>query len=260
MVLDAHGASGGLAILWDERIIQLNNIHANKSFIQAIFHINGTNIYGHMTNVYFPQETTKKNLILSTLSELNRNRLHPLWISGGDFNMIAKLEEKKGGRHTGNREGNLLKDFIQNNWLIDIPSSNDVFTWNNKREGPYQISSRLDRFLLSNNAIHLGGEFTASILPLSGSDHWLITLQWNRPGHNIRRPFRFEAFWLSHLDFNNLVNSEWRNFSPPNGSKMSQFQQKLQHLKGKIKHQNHMSFGNIFQAENALNQEMKNLQ
>lgn len=112
MDVDAHGASGDLEILWDERIIQLNNIHANKIFIQAIFQINGTNIYGHMTNVYFPQETTKKNEILSTLSELNRNRLHPLWISGGDFNMIAKLEGKKGGRHTGNREGNLLKDFI----------------------------------------------------------------------------------------------------------------------------------------------------
>lgn len=112
MVVDAHGASGSLTIIWDEGIIQLNNIHANKSFIQAIFHINGTNIYGHMTNVYFPQETTKNIEILNTLLELNRNRLHPLWISGGDFNMIAKLEEKKGRRHTRNREGNHLKDFI----------------------------------------------------------------------------------------------------------------------------------------------------
>lgn len=53
--VDSHGASGGLSILWDARTILLNNIHANKNFIQAIFHINGTNIYGHMTNVYFPQ-------------------------------------------------------------------------------------------------------------------------------------------------------------------------------------------------------------
>eukprot|EP00253_Pinus_taeda_P022561 PITA_22561 len=180
-----------------------------------------------MTNVYFPQETTKKIEILNSLSEINRNRLHPLWISGGNFNMIAKLEEKKGGRHTGNREGNHLKDFIQNNWLIDIPSNNGIFTWNNKREGPHQISSRLDKFLLSDNAIHVGGEFLTSILPLS--------------------------------DFNNLISSEWRNFYPPNGSKMSLFQQKLQHLKGKIKHWNHTTFGNIFQAQNALNQEMKNL-
>lgn len=123
-VVDAQGASGGLVILWDARTILLKNIHVNKNFIQAIFHINGTNIYGHMTNVYFPQETMHKVEILDTLSELNTNRLHPLWISGGDFNMIARLEEKKGGRNRGNRDGNHLKDFIQNNWLIDIPSNN----------------------------------------------------------------------------------------------------------------------------------------
>ena len=55
--VDAQGVSGGLAVLWDARTIQLKNIHANKNFIQAIFHIIGTNIHGHLTNVYFPQET-----------------------------------------------------------------------------------------------------------------------------------------------------------------------------------------------------------
>jgi len=53
---------------------------------------------------------------------------------------------------------------------------------------------------------------------------------------------------MSHQDFNNLINSEWNNFSPPNGTKMFQFQQKLKHLKGKIKKWNHTSFGNIFEA------------
>lgn len=134
-VVDAQGASGGLAILWDVHAILLNNIHANKNFIQEIFHINGTNIYGPMTNVYFPQEIMHKVEILDTLSELNTNRLHPLWISGGDFNMIARQEGKKGGRNRGNRDGNHLKYFIQNNWLIDIPSNNGLFRWNNKREG-----------------------------------------------------------------------------------------------------------------------------
>ena len=54
--VESQGASGGLAILWDASKIQLQNIHANKYFIQAIFHILGTNTYGHLTNVYFPQE------------------------------------------------------------------------------------------------------------------------------------------------------------------------------------------------------------
>lgn len=55
--VDANGVSRGIAILWDACTIFLNNINANKNFVQAIIHINGTNIYGHITNVYFPQET-----------------------------------------------------------------------------------------------------------------------------------------------------------------------------------------------------------
>eukprot|EP00253_Pinus_taeda_P015092 PITA_15092 len=122
--------------------------------------------------------------------------------------MITKREEKRGGRSILDKESCHLKNFIQNNWLIDLPFNNGVFTWNNKRADPYQIASRLDRFLLSHNAIHLGGDISASILPLIGSDHWPIVLQWTRPGNIARRPFRFEAFWLSHPDFNDFINME----------------------------------------------------
>ena len=118
--VDAQGASGGLAILWDAGKIQLINMNANKNFIQAEFHIMGTNIHGHLTNVYFPQESPQKAAILENISQLNNGRRLPLWILGGDFNMIASSEEKKGGRCRINRDGTLLKDFIQNNWLIDI--------------------------------------------------------------------------------------------------------------------------------------------
>ena len=41
---------------------------------------------------------------------------------------------------------------------------------------------------------------------------------------------------------------------------MFQFQQKLKHLKGKIKYLNHTSFGNIFQGKATLELEMKQLQ
>lgn len=189
-----------------------------------------------MTNVYFPQETLHKVEILDTLAQLNSERMHLLWISGGDFNMIATMEEKKGGRWRVNRDGSILKDFIHNNWLIDLPSNNGLFTWNNKRAEPNQIASRLDIFLISDNATHLGGEFIASILPVSGSDHWTIALNWNRPSNSIRRPFRFEAFWLSHPEFNEFVRITWLKFNPSDGTKMSIFQRKLKYLKGEIKH------------------------
>lgn len=127
-VVDAQGASGGLAVLWDARMIQLTNIHANKNFIQVLFHLLGTNIYGHITNLYFPQEIQHKADILNALTQLNAEREYPLRVSGGYYNMIASMEEKKGGRCRINRDGSLLKDFIQNNWLIDLPTTNGLYS------------------------------------------------------------------------------------------------------------------------------------
>eukprot|EP00253_Pinus_taeda_P020399 PITA_20399 len=118
----------------------------------------------------------------------------PLWISGVDFNIITHLEEKKGGRMKLEEDNNGFKEFIRSNQLIDIQTSNGTYTCTNKRRGVHNIASRLDRFLLLDNAIHLGGDFHASILPQGGSDHWPIMLQWTRLGKHCNRPFRYEAF------------------------------------------------------------------
>eukprot|EP00253_Pinus_taeda_P012138 PITA_12138 len=222
---DAQGASGGLAILWDAGKIQLQNLHANKNFIQAIFHLLGTNIYGHITNVYFCQETQQKKEIVEALWHLNEERQYPLWVSGVDFNMIASIEEKQGGRCKINRDGTLLKDFINNNSLIDLPTSNGLYTWTNKRVTPMQIASRLDR-----------------------------------PGTNIKRPFRFEAFWLSHPDFKEFVQTTWQNCNPTESTQMARFQKKLKKLKKEIKRWNKTTFGNIFKEKELLIQEIKKVQ
>eukprot|EP00253_Pinus_taeda_P031319 PITA_31319 len=170
------------------------------------------------------------------------------------------MDERSGGRGRSSQDGTLLMDFIQNNWLIDLPFNNGIFTWNNKQAESFQIASRLDRFLLSDNAIHLVGDFAASIFPFTGSNHWPISLHWSRPGNNTRRPFRFEAFWLTHPDFHQFISTEWKSFHPPPGSKMFQFQQKLKHLKGKIKYWNRTTFCNIFHGKANIEQDMKQLQ
>lgn len=121
--------------------------------------------------------------------------------------MINKLEEKNGGRTRLDQENHNFNNFIHNNSLIDLSFYNGTHTWSNHRAGRQQIASKLDRFLISDNAIHLGGDLTASILPLSGSDHWPISIQWLRPGNSSRRPFRFEGFWLSHPAFKDLISS-----------------------------------------------------
>lgn len=54
ITVDAIGASGGLAIAWNTQHISITDFHASHHFIQASFHLIGTNIHGHLTNVNFP--------------------------------------------------------------------------------------------------------------------------------------------------------------------------------------------------------------
>lgn len=77
-IVDETGALGGLAIAWNSQHIYLTNIRSSHYFIQAMFHLIGTNIHGHLTNVYFPQESTQKIKQLKTLKILNAPRAYPL--------------------------------------------------------------------------------------------------------------------------------------------------------------------------------------
>ena len=75
--VDASGASGGLAILWNPQVYNLEDFHASHFVIQATFHLIGTNIHGHLSNVYFPQELQNKMDLLDTLFVLNSVRRYP---------------------------------------------------------------------------------------------------------------------------------------------------------------------------------------
>ena len=110
------------------------------------------------------------------------------------------------------------------------------------------------------NTIHMGEDFHASFLPQVGFDHWPIMLQWSRPGVKRNRPFFFEAFWFSHPNFKDVVIYAWNSFNPPEGAKMYQFQQKLKFLKQVIKTWNRSQFGNIFDHQKLLEEQMNTLQ
>jgi len=47
------------------------------------------------------------------------------------------------------------------------------------------------------------------IFPSSSSDHWPIMLAWESSLKHIPNPFRFEQFWMEHLDFMENVRSWW---------------------------------------------------
>ena len=110
--------------------------------------------------------------------------------------MIRNLDEKKGGIQNLNSASNHFNAIINDLNLIDVKTSNGIFTWNNKQTGDRGIACRLDRFLISELVMMVGGDLKAVVLPSTGSDHCPISLEWENADVNPCRPFRFEKFWL----------------------------------------------------------------
>lgn len=61
--------------------------------------------------------------------------------------MITSIEEKKGGLKREELEMDRFRDIQEELKLVDIPTINGKYTWNNRRGGSKHITSRLDRFL-----------------------------------------------------------------------------------------------------------------
>jgi len=115
--------------------------------------------------------------------------------------LIKCLEEKKGGQITLGKISEVFSKKIFDLDLVDVETTNNLYTWSNKRSRYRHIVSRLDRFLLSKCLLTEGGDLATLVLPTAGSDHWPISLEWRRLGENLRRPFKFEQFWLTKEDF-----------------------------------------------------------
>lgn len=256
--MEARGASGGLGIIWNPRSILFCPIAGNRNWLLGKVISKLSKLSFTLINIYGPIPDAGKHKVWSEISFMMGLDPSSPVILGGDFNAILNLSEKKGGIR---REPQSLKDFrewVAHNNLIDIETSNGVYTWYNRRSGFTQIAERLDRFLFRGNLSDLAVNLSASLLPSSGSDHYPVIL--NIEGEATPRccPFKFEKMWMQNPDFYDLVARWWSevNFQ---GSKMFCLVNKLKHLKSKLLKWNNEVFGNIFETKISLEKEIADL-
>ena len=82
---------------------------------------------------------------------------------GGDFNTILELKEKFGGSQILTRNIIDFREWVKVIKFIEIPTSNGVFTWNNKRKDFIYIVEKLDRFFFKGELAELDFTITTSI-------------------------------------------------------------------------------------------------
>jgi hypothetical protein len=100
----------------------------------------------------------------------------------------------------------------------------------------------------------------SNILPKECSDHWLLQLWVDTIATSKLKPFIYEFFWLSHLEFQELARHWWSTVEIQRGEKMYRFQQKIKYFKQQVCKWNKVVFGNIFQERKLLEQKLEDLQ
>nr|KYP46734.1 Retrovirus-related Pol polyprotein LINE-1 [Cajanus cajan] len=164
------------------------------------------------------------------------------WMLMGDFNAVLFNHERSRGRGTSVLRGdNAFRNCINQCQLVDLGFNGAPFTW---RRG--NLFERLDRALASYDWRVLFPEALISHFNPLKSDHCpiLLRLRPDQPMRHSRRPFRFEAAWLTHEDFPNIIQNGW--------NAKDNWIQRIGHTKKILMDWNKSSFGNVFYAKQRL--------
>lgn len=172
-----------------------------------------------LINIYGPTNNTEKKLVWDEINYFIKFYQNDLILLGGYFNTILNLEEKRGGSQQISQSS---KDFLK--WcdyhnLLDIPFKNGNFTWNNKRKDFTYIAEKLDKFFIKGNLDESNLNIQTTILPIAGSDHFLVRTKFFEPHKPAKSLFKCEKMWF--LDSNFLENIKvWWSQTNFEGSKM----------------------------------------
>lgn len=203
--------------------------------------------------VYAAPSVSRRSGLWNELDEVLRSVVGPV-VVGGDFNTIIRLDERTGGNGSLSPDSLAFGDWIHRNSLIDMDFNGNKFTWRRGRVSSSFIAKRLDRVLCCAQARLQWQEATIKHLPFLSSDHTPLYLQLVPVSgcDPKRRPFRFEAAWLKHTGFKELLSSSWnRSLTTPEA--LSQLQRTLRKWNKEV-------FGDIHEKKARLMNEIKLIQ
>jgi hypothetical protein len=248
--VDSIGASGGILLMWDRRVVTKIEVCLGNYVAACSFRNVGDGLVWAFAGVYGPTCNSLRRFLWEELAGLLSYWDLP-WCIGGDFNATIFHNERSGGAGY-RRAASEFADFIGDHGLMDLPLGGGMSTWSNSLSW-----SRLDRFLVSPDwEMGYPGLVQRKLLRVC-SDHAPIIL--TRGGlQQGKRSFKFENMWLKEEGFVDKVRDWWGSFSFE-GTPSFVLAKKLQALKGKIKEWNSEVFGDVGTRIKAWAEEVKSL-
>ncbi|KAJ9697075.1 hypothetical protein PVL29_009023 [Vitis rotundifolia] len=237
--VNSRGASGGILVFWDSRLVELVGLEEGLFSISCRFKNCEDGIVWVFTGVYGPVCSRDREDFWEELGSIKGLWADP-WCVGGDFNLVRYPEERsRGDGLTASMRR--FSEVIEELELRDFPLRGGPFTWRGGLNN--QSQSRLDRFLVTDSwDSHFNGAVQGT-LPRPVSDHFPILLE----GGGLKRgpsPFRFENMWLEKEGFKDKIKKWWGSLKFT-GTSSYILDAKLRALKNILKIWNKEEFGLI---------------
>ncbi|CAA7029675.1 unnamed protein product [Microthlaspi erraticum] len=207
--VDATGQSGGLWLLWRTSIGDVVVVEASDQFIHARI-ANGDEIV-HVIAVYASPTVSRRSGLWDELRRVIGGLDGPVLV-GGDFNTIVRVDERSGGNGCLSPDSLAFGEWINDFSLIDMGFRGNQFTSRRGKVVRHFVAKRLDRVFYCAHARLKWQEAVVTHLPFLSSDHAPLYIQLSPEiaGDPRRRPFRFEAAWLKHDGFQDLMKASWK--------------------------------------------------
>lgn len=142
--LDSCGASGGILIMWDKRVVEKIDVCVGNFTLAISFRNVVDRFVWAFAGVYGPNSDSDRRLLWDELAGILSWWSLP-WCIGGDFNVTRFPSERSGeGSLSAMRD---FSDFIFDQGLLDFPLAEGTCTWS-LRLDPL-VWSKIDRFLVS---------------------------------------------------------------------------------------------------------------
>ncbi|KAL7594926.1 hypothetical protein Lser_V15G30234 [Lactuca serriola] len=233
-VIDSVGLSGGIASIWDPSLFQVSESIKGVGFLA----IKGSWLKLRknccFVNVYAPQDPLRKRSMWNNLFDLINSDLDSSWFVFGDFNVVRLPQERLGSTFCQN-SAYYFNEFIHSIGLLEIKMGGRRFTYMYSAGDKH---SKLDRFLVSLNAIETWPNLNVTAMPRVHSDHCAILLSASQLDFG-PPPFKLYNFWLKDPEFEGILRRGWGINNNPSHqlfrSPLSMVAGKLRNLKEHIK-------------------------
>ncbi|KAK8585776.1 hypothetical protein V6N13_050748 [Hibiscus sabdariffa] len=201
--IEAAGFSGGLWLCWQDSI-QIDVLVHHFQFMHCRVTCLSTGSSSLVTLVYASPSVPKRKALWPHLRSLACSIREP-WLLMGDFNATLEASERKGGADAV-RPSRDFQSFLFDCSLRDLGYQGSDFTWSRGA-----TLARLDRMLCNAYWDESFPESAVSHLFRMHSDHRPLLLTIGPPlGPSPPRQFRYFSGWLSHTDFQRMVQDNWK--------------------------------------------------